>query len=110
MTLQDVVTPGMLDVWRLLGALLGTLALVAATLWAGRQVTDQARAVWRALRGYQGAAIGAVDQPGDPLIVQLARVTGVPASVWAAFLPAFLGALAAGLDRALGQGAPGEGE
>ncbi len=93
----------MLDVWRLLGALLGTLALIAASLWAGARVTEQARALWRALRGHRAEVIAALDEPADPLIVQLARLTAVPPGVWAAFLPAFLAALAAGLDRALGE-------
>lgn len=93
----------MLDVWRLLGALLGTLVLVAGLLWAGTQVTGQARALWRALRGHRAEVIAAVDEVADPLIVQLARLTTIPPAVWAAFLPAFLTALAAGLDRALGE-------
>lgn len=97
------VADEMLTVWTLLGALLGTLVLVAGLLWAGTQVTGQARALWRALRGHRAAAIAAVDEAADPLIVQLARLTTVPPDVWAAFLPAFLTALAAGLDRALGE-------
>jgi len=93
----------MLDVWRLLGALLGTLLLVAGSLWAGARVTEQARMLWGALRGHRAEVIAALDEPADPLIAQLARLTTVPAGVWAAFVPAFLAALAAGLDRALGE-------
>ncbi len=93
----------MLDVWRLLGALLGTLLLIAGSLWAGAQVTGQARALWRALRGHRAEMIAAVDEVTDPLVVQLARLTTIPPGVWAAFLPTFLAALAAGLDRALGE-------
>ena len=108
MTLDRLVSPEMVDVWRLLGALLGTLVLVAATLWVGRQAAGQVRGVWRAVRGYEGTALRAVDQPTDPVIVQLARLSGVPAGVWAAFLPVLLSALAAGLDHALAEEAPGE--
>jgi hypothetical protein len=97
------IAGAMLDVWRLLGALLGTLLLLAGSLWAGARVTEQGRALWRALRGHRAEAIAAVDETTDPLIVQLARLTTVPPEVWAAFLPAFLTALAAGLDRALGE-------
>ena len=92
--------------WGVLGALLGTLLLVAALLWTGARVGEQARALWRSVRGQRAAVIAAVDEPGDPLVAQIAALTRVPAGVWAAFLPAFLGALAEGLDRALN----GEGE
>jgi len=87
--------------WGLLGTLLGTLLLVAALLWAGARVGEQARALWRSVRGQRAAVIAAVDEPSDPLIAQLAALSRVPAGVWAAFLPAFLTALAEGLDRAL---------
>ncbi len=93
----------MLTVWALLGALLGTLLLIAGSLWAGARVTEQARALWRTLRGHRAGVIAAVDETSDPLIVQLARLTTIPPAVWAAFLPAFLAALAEGLDRAFGQ-------
>jgi len=129
MTLESMITGDVLAVWRLLGALLGTLLLVAGSLWAGAQVTAQARALWRAVRGVHpqlvaaGAGaqvtaqaralwravrgvhpqlVAAVDDPADPLPVQLERLSTVPATVWATFLPAFLNALAVGLDRALG--------
>lgn len=92
--------------WGLLGTLLGTGLLVAALLWTGAQVSEQARALWRSVRGQRAAVIAAVDEPADPLVAQLAALTRVPAGVWAAFLPAFLSALAEGLDRALN----GEGE
>ncbi len=97
------VADEMITVWALLGALLGTLLLVAGSLWAGARVTEQARALWRTLRGHRAEVIAAVDEAADPLIVQLARLTTIPPPVWAAFLPAFLAALAAGLDRALGE-------
>lgn len=90
-----------LVVWSLLGTALGTLALVAATLWAGAQLTRQARELWRAVRGQTPRVIAAVDEPTDPLIAELARHSHVPAAVWAAFLPAFLAALAVGLDQVL---------
>jgi len=93
----------MLVVWSLLGSLLGTLIVLAATLWAGAQVTEQARALWRALRGQRGAVIGAVDEPTDPAIRVLADVSKIPAAVWAAVLPAFVAALVDALDRAAGQ-------
>lgn len=90
-----------LAVWAALGALLGTLLIAAAILWAGAQVTRQARALWQAVRGYRAGVIAAVDDPADPLIRQAASITPIPAAVWAAFLPAFLNVLAEGLDRAL---------
>lgn len=106
--LDKLLSPEMVDVWRLLGALLGTLALITATLWIGRQAAGQVRGVWHAVRGYEETAIRAVDQPTDPVIVQLARLSGLPAGVWAAFLPVFLSALAAGLDQALHEQQAGE--
>jgi len=45
--------------------------------------------------------IAALFKQADPLVAQLATLTRVPAGVWAVFLPAFLNALAEGLDRAL---------
>lgn len=102
MILENMITGDVLAVWRLLGALLGTLLLVAGSLWAGAQVTAQARALWRAVRGVHPQLVAAVDDPADPLLVQLERLSSVPAAVWATFLPAFLNALAEGLDRALG--------
>jgi hypothetical protein len=104
--LSDVFSDQALAVWQALGTLLGTLLLAAALLWASKQAVAQARDVWRAVRGYTPGVIGALDEPTDPLIGQLARLSHVPASVWAAFLPAFFGALAEGLDRALGDGSP----
>src|SRR5690606_30970710 len=70
-------------------------------LWSGARVNEQARALWRSVRGQRAAVIAAVDEPADPLVAQLATLTRVPAGVWAVFLPAFLNALAEGLDRAL---------
>ena len=92
-----------LTVWSLLGAALGTLLMAAATLWAGAQLTRQARHVWQAVRGQTPRVLAAVDEPTDPLIAGLAHHSRVPAAVWAAFLPAFLGALAAGLDQVLAE-------
>jgi len=63
MTLESVITGDVLAVWRLLGALLGTLLLVAGSLWAGAQVTAQARALWRAVRGVHPQLVAAVDDP-----------------------------------------------
>jgi hypothetical protein len=95
------VSEPMLAVWSILGALLGTLLIAAATLWAGAQVTRQAQRLWQAIRGQRAAVVAAVDDPADPLIRQFASITPIPAAVWAAFLPAFLNALAEGLDHAL---------
>ena len=92
-----------LTVWGLLGTALGTLLLAAATLWAGALLTRQAREVWRAVRGHAPEVLAAVDEPTDPLIAGLARYSRVPPAVWAAFLPAFLTALAAGLDQVLAE-------
>ncbi len=102
----------MITVWSLLGSLLGTLLLVAGSLWASAQVIAQARRVWGAVRGHVPDVLAAVDEPGDALTARLGQVTQVPAAVWAAFLPAFIEALAAGPDRALvagdGPGDPAE--
>jgi hypothetical protein len=92
----------MLTVWSLAGALLGTLLITALTLWAGTQVTRQARGLWAALRGYRPAVVTAVDEPADPVNAHLEQITTIPAGVWAALLPAFFNALAAALDQTLG--------
>ena len=84
-----------------LGTLLGLLILSAAILWAGKQTILQGRGLWRALRGQTPAVIAAVDQPGDPVIAQLASTTRIPADIWAAVLPALIQALATGLDATL---------
>lgn len=101
----DMVGEPVIELWGVLGALLGTLALLAGTLWAGRQVPAQARALWLALRGHRAAVVAAVDEPLDPLVTALAQASHLPAGAWAVFLPAFLNGLADGLDRAMG-GAP----
>jgi len=109
MTTLDVWTsPPMLAVWAALGALLGTLLLLAASLWAGDQALRQARSLWGRVRGQRAQVIAAVNEPTDPLIVQLARLTTIPAPVWAALLPALLESLIAGLDRALRESAPAD--
>ncbi|MBN1679583.1 MAG: hypothetical protein JW966_04775 [Anaerolineae bacterium] len=107
--IDTLVTEQTLALWQVLGTVLGTLLLAAATLWAGRQITQQARELWRVVRGHMPDVVAAVDQPADPLIVQLAKLTTVPAAVWAVFLPAFLESLAEGLDAALNESAPGDG-
>ena len=97
----------MLDVWRLLGTLLGTLALIAASLWAGARVTEQARALWRALRGHRAGDLrpGRASRPADR---QLARLTAVPPGCGRRS-PAFL-ALAAGWIARWGRTAKRRGE
>lgn len=92
-----------LDVWSLLGTLIGTLLLVAVTFWAGKHVTRQARELWQAVRGHKDALIASIDEPIDPAVVKLAQVSPIPAAVWATFLPAFFDALASGLDHALAE-------
>jgi hypothetical protein len=84
-----------------LGTLLAALLILAAILWAGKQTILQGRGLWLALRGKTPALISAIDQPADPMIAQLSTATRIPAEVWAAFLPAFIQALASGLDAAL---------
>ncbi|MEL7673535.1 MAG: hypothetical protein AAGU78_07335 [Chloroflexota bacterium] len=107
MSVEELFSERTWALWGLLGTLLDTLLLVAALLWTGARVSEQGRALWRSVRGQRAALIAAVDEPGDPLIAQLAALTRVPPGVWAVFLPAFLSALAEGLDRALnGQGEP----
>jgi hypothetical protein len=102
MDIQSLVAEPMLTVWSLAGALLGTLLITALTLWAGTQVTQQARRLWAALRGQRGVIVAAVDEPADPVNARLEQITTVPAGVWAALLPAFFNALAAALDQTLG--------
>ncbi len=101
MLLETLFSEDTWALWGLLGTLVGTLLLIAALLWSGARVNEQARALWRSVRGQRAAVIAAVDEPADPLVAQLATLTRVPAGVWAVFLPAFLNALAEGLDRAL---------
>lgn len=101
MSVEELFSERTWALWGLLGTLLGTLLLVAALLWTGARVNEQGRALWRSVRGQRAALIAAVDEPADPLIAQLAALTRVPPGVWAVFLPAFLNALAEGLDRAL---------
>jgi len=103
MGIDTLVSEPMVTVWSLLGALLGTLLLVAGSLWAGALVTRQTRTLWHTLRGQRKAVVAAVDEPTDPLIAQLATLTQIPGTVWAAFLPAFFTALADGLDQALSE-------
>ncbi len=101
MSVEELFSERTWALWGLLGTLLGTLLLVAALLWSGARISEQGRALWRSVRGQRAALIAAVDEPADPLIAQLAALSHVPAGVWAVFLPAFLNALAEGLDRAL---------
>lgn len=99
--MNTLVSPAMLAVWSALGALAGTLVLLAVTLWAGQFVTDRTRALWQTVRGQREAVRRAVDEASDPLNVGLARLTAIPAPVWAAFLGTFVDALADGVDVAL---------
>ena len=96
------------QVWTALGALAGTLTLLALTLWLGARVAEQGRALWRTLRGHVPQVLAAVDEPSDPFNAALGRWTGVPPQVWAVFWPAFVRALASGLEQAWGAeaGAP----
>ena len=97
------VNGSVLDLWSLVGALLGTLLLLGGTLWTGERVAGQVRAIWRAVRGYRAPVVAALDEPSDALIRRLEGATGVPAAVWVALLPALLEALVDGLDRTLGE-------
>ncbi len=106
--MQLLTSDTLLQLWGALGALLATLLLTAGTLWASAQLTTQARTLWRAVRGYTPQVRAAVDQPGDTVNTELARLTTVPAAVWAALLPAFVDALAAGLERASAESASGD--
>jgi hypothetical protein len=106
MDVQNLVGEPMLTVWSLLGALLGTLLIAAVTLWAGAQVTRQARGLWSALRGHRAEIVAAVDESADPVNARLEQITTIPAGVWAALLPAFFNALAAALDQTLGADRP----
>lgn len=106
--------PTILQVWSWLGAVLGTLVLAVGVLWAGKEFTTQARGVWRALWTHESQLNAAVDEPTDTINRQLARVSGVPAEVWAAVLSAMLEALLTGLadlgvDQAQSDGRSEEG-
>lgn len=96
-----LVTDQALVLWGALGTVFGTLLLLAGTVWAGKLCTTQARDLWRTVRGHRADVIAAVDDSTDPVIARLAEALPIPAGVWAAFLPAFLTALADGLDHAL---------
>jgi hypothetical protein len=91
-------TETILAIWSLLGTVAGALVIIAAALWASKTILLQARALWQTVRG---DVISAVDEPTDPLNRALERLSSVPAGLWAAFLPAFFEALAAGLDAVL---------
>lgn len=105
----DLGSSDLLAVWSVIGTLVGTLVgalcALALTFWAGRQVAEQARALWRAVRGGRGAVIGALDEPTDPAIRALADLSRVPEAVWVAVLPAFVSALADAVDRVVGESA-----
>lgn len=94
------MTEDVLALWGALGMLIGTLLLIALTLWAGTRTAVQVRALWGALRGSAPQVLAAVDEPGDALNVALARLTPLPASVWAALLAGVVRALVQGLDGA----------
>lgn len=106
--MELLTSDALLQLWSALGALLATLLLAAGALWASAQVTTQARQLWAAVRGYTPQVRAAVDEPGDPLNAKLADLTTIPAAVWAALLPAFVDALAAGLERARDDAASGD--
>ncbi len=106
--MEHLTSDALLQFWSALGALLATLLLTAGTLWASAQVTTQARQLWGAVRGYTPQVRAEVDEPGDAINTELAQLTTVPAAVWAALLPAFVDALAAGLERALDEAASGD--
>lgn len=86
-------------VWAGLGTVVGTLILVAAMLWASKATLQQAREVWQVLRGYRRVVEAGIDDPSDPLIRELARLSQLPPGLWSAFLTTLLRALADGLDE-----------
>ena len=55
MLLETLFSEDTWALWGLLGTLLGTLLLVAALLWSGARVNEQARALWRSVRGQRAA-------------------------------------------------------
>jgi hypothetical protein len=94
------------DVLRTLATVAGSAALLALTLLIAKYSTKQVRdLVFYAIQ-YKPRLIAAVDQPGDPFNVALDKLLdkALPGD-WdqraSVFLPAFLNALAAGLDNAL---------
>jgi hypothetical protein len=93
-------------VLRWLATVAASAALLALTLLIAKLGTKQARDLWYYARQYQPRLLAAVDQPSDPFNVALDKLLdkALPGD-WdaraAVFLPAFLNALAAGLDNAL---------
>lgn len=85
-------------VWSGLGAAVGTLALMAAMLWTSKAMLQQIRDLWRVLRGYREEVAAGIDEPTDPVIRELARLTALPPSVWSALLTGLLRSVADGLD------------
>ena len=108
--MSNEVSGVLVQVWALLGALAGTLTLLALTLWLGARVAEQGRALWRAVRGHVPQVLAAVDEPSDPVNAALGRWTGVSPEVWAAFWPAFVRALADGLGQVMDTDAVSSGE
>ncbi len=97
--MSNAMSALVVQLWTLLGALAGTLTLLALTLWLGARVAEQGRTFWRALRGHVPQVIAAVDEPSDPLNLALGRWTGISPQVWATFWTAFVRALADGLSQ-----------
>ena len=88
-------------VWSGLGGVIGTLVLVAVMVWASKTTLRQLRDLWHVVRGHRDDLMAGVDQPTDPLIRALARLTGLPPTVWTALLSELMRSLADGLDTML---------
>lgn len=73
----------------------------ALALFALKHATKQARDAWYYLRRYVPDAVAAVDEPGDPLIVALARYAPAIARVAPQYAPVFIRAFARAIDEVM---------
>ena len=71
----------------------------ALALFALKHAAKQARDLWYYLRRYVPDAVAAVDEPGDPLIVALARYAPAIARVAPQYAPVFIRAFARAIDE-----------
>jgi hypothetical protein len=88
--------------WTALAVVFGVSTSGAALAFAAKYAAGWSREAWDRARGQVPAAIEAVNDPRDPMIVWLDRyVPGHADQVMAAALPVFLRTVADQLDHAL---------
>ena len=73
----------------------------ALALFALKHAAKQARDLWYYLRRYVPDAVAAVDEPGAPVIVMLARYVPVLARVASQSAPVFIRAFARAIDEVM---------